>query len=275
MATSRLPSPLKLPTAIADGVSPVVGSSRAAPAAGASKVPSPVPRWTPSGATMSRMPLLVKSPTAIGWNMPYLEVGRKLHGLTRVGRRRQRRREREVPEPEALHFNEFGAGRDVLVDRGPLTAGRLSVALDEQVALAVVQRQPELKRAGIGQGLDDKRPSTPGSICVNLNAARGDFRRLVADPSVSRSFIALLITDAGSTRGALAEGLAGPEIVERGLQATSYKATRTRGPSEHVSRRLEASSGQSNRPAEKHGRSPSVAASSRTIVSLTRATTCW
>ncbi len=42
------------------------GSTSAPVAEGASKVPSPVPRCTPSGATMSRMPLLVKSPTAIG-----------------------------------------------------------------------------------------------------------------------------------------------------------------------------------------------------------------
>ena len=152
----------------------------------------------------------------------------------------------------------------MLIDQGIQTAGGLAVALNEQVALAVIQREPQLERAGTGLGLrrSNGRPSPARS-------RRNRLLPRLRSPDVVEPIVigtALFMTDAGSTRGALAGGISrAPGEQDPVFEPHHAQGPGTTSPASVSPPAWAVDRSESDRPAEKHGRSPSVADSSRTI----------
>ena len=65
----------------------------------------------------------------------------------------------------------------MLIDQGVQSPGRLAVALNEQVALAVVQREPELERTGSSLGLRDQTTVRIRLDLVEIGSSRGEIAR--------------------------------------------------------------------------------------------------
>ena len=178
---------------------------------------------------------------------------------------------------KALDLEEVGPGSDVLVDHRAQAPGRLAVALNEQVALAVVQREPQLERAGIGHRLGDQPAVRARLDRVNLNSPSGDCLRSSRGSERDDRPRFGACHDRRRQHHGCARGRVWRACREQDPIFEPHRTQwrRRAGHACMVTPALRHLPGQSNRPGEKHGRSPSMAASSRTILLLTRTATCW